>query len=36
MDCYPVAEKWLAECCLNQYPDGRMATLPRRTPAPAI
>ena len=22
MDCYPVVEKWLAECRLNQYPDG--------------
>ena len=27
MDCYPVAEKWLAECRLNQYPDGRMANI---------
>ena len=36
MDCYPVAEKWLAECRLNQYPDGAWRTLPRRTPAPAI
>ena len=36
MDCYPVAEKWLAECRLNQYPTGAWRTLPRRTPAPAI
>ena len=27
MDCYPVVEKWLAECRLNQYPDGRMANI---------
>ncbi len=27
MDCYPVAEKWLSECRLNQYPDGRMANI---------
>ncbi len=32
MDCYPVVEKWLAECRLNQYPDGLWRTLPRRTP----
>ena len=27
MDCYPVVEKWLAECRQNQYPDGRMANI---------
>ena len=27
MDCYPVVEKWLEECRLNQYPDGRMANI---------
>ena len=27
MDCYPVAAKWLSECRLNQYPDGRMANI---------
>lgn len=27
MDCYPVVEKWLAECRLSQYPDGRMANI---------
>ena len=27
MNCYPVAEKWLRECRLNQYPDGRMANI---------
>ena len=27
MDCYPVVEKWLTECRLNQYPDGRMANI---------
>ena len=27
MDCYPVVEKWLGECRLNQYPDGRLANI---------
>ena len=27
MDCYPVVAKWLEECRLNQYPDGRMANI---------
>ena len=27
MDCYPVIEKWLGECRLSQYPDGRMANI---------
>ena len=27
MDCYPVVAKWLKECRLNQYPDGRMANI---------
>ena len=27
MDCYPVVAKWLDECRLNQYPDGRMANI---------
>lgn len=27
MDCFPVVEKWLGECRLNQYPDGRMANI---------
>ena len=36
MDCYPVVEKWLAECRLNQYPDGRMANIapPNGRPGP--
>lgn len=36
MDCYPVVEKWLAECRLNQYPDGRMANIapPSGRPGP--
>ena len=36
MDCYPVVEKWLAECRLNQYPDGRMANIAPPTSAPVI
>ena len=27
MDCYPVIEKWLGECRLNQYPDGRIPNI---------
>ena len=34
MDCYPVVEKWLAECRLNQYPDGRMANIAPPTSRP--
>ncbi|MFV0465569.1 MAG: family 78 glycoside hydrolase catalytic domain [Lachnospiraceae bacterium] len=26
-DCYPVVRKWLAECRLNQYEDGRVANI---------
>ena len=35
MECYPVVEKWLAECLLNQYPDGRMANIAPSTSRPA-
>ena len=34
MECYPVVEKWLAECLLNQYPDGRMANIAPPTSRP--
>ena len=36
MDCYPVVEKWLRECRMNQYPDGRMANIapPNGRPSP--
>lgn len=34
MDCEPVVEKWLAECRLNQYPDGRMANIAPPTSRP--
>lgn len=34
MDCYPVVEKWLGECRLNQYPDGRMANIAPPTSFP--
>ena len=34
MDCYPVVEKWLAECRLNQYRMDAWRTL-RRPPAAA-
>ena len=34
MDCYPVVEKWLTECRLNQYPDGRMANIAPPTSRP--
>lgn len=27
MDCYPVVRKWLSQCRLGQYPDGRMANI---------
>ncbi len=36
MDCYPVVEKWLAQCRQNQYTDGRMANIapPNGRPGP--
>lgn len=36
MDCIPVVEKWLAECRLNQYPDGRMANIAPPTSHPGF
>ena len=35
MDCYPVVEKWLAECRLNQYRMDAWQTLRRPPAAPA-
>lgn len=34
MDCVPVVKKWLEECRLNQYPDGRMANIAPPTSRP--
>lgn len=34
MDCVPVVRKWLGECRLNQYPDGRMANIAPPTSRP--
>lgn len=36
MDAYPVYARWLAECRVDQYPDGRVCNIsPRRTPKPS-
>ena len=36
MDCYPVYARWLAECRVDQYPDGRVFNMsPRRTAKPS-
>lgn len=37
MDAYPVFERYLAECRVDQYPDGRIFNIsPRRTPVPTF
>ena len=37
MDCYPVYKRWLAECRVDQYPDGRVYNMsPRRAPKPSF
>lgn len=37
MDAYPVYARWLAECRVDQYPDGRVANFaPRRTDKPSF
>lgn len=36
MDCVPVVNKWLEECRLNQYPDGRMANIAPPTSRPGF
>lgn len=37
MDAYPVFEKWLGECRVNQYPDGKIPGInPRRQPKPSF
>ena len=34
-DCYPVMRKWLGECRLNQYADGRLANIAPRNNVPS-
>ena len=37
MDAYPVFAKWLGECRVNQYPDGKIPGInPRRQPKPSF
>lgn len=37
MDAYPVFAKWLGECRVNQYPDGKIPGInPRRQPEPSF
>ena len=36
MDCYPVIRKWLAECRMAQYPDGRIANIAPRNNNPSF
>ena len=37
MDSYPVFARWLGECRVNQYPDGKIPGInPRRQPEPSI
>ena len=37
MDSYPVFAKWLGECRVNQYPDGKIPGInPRRQPKPSF
>ena len=37
MDSYPVFRKWLGECRVNQYPDGKIPGInPRRQPKPSF
>lgn len=35
-DCYPVIRKWLGECRLNQYEDGRLANIAPRNNNPGF
>lgn len=35
-DCYPVIRKWLAECRLAQYPDGKVANIAPRNNVPGF
>ncbi len=36
MDCAPVVRKWLGECRLNQYPDGKVANIAPRNNRPTF
>ena len=36
MDCAPVVRKWLGECRLNQYPDGRVANIAPKNNRPTF
>ncbi len=36
MDCVPVVRKWLGECRLNQYPDGKVANIAPRNNRPTF
>lgn len=36
MDCYPVIRKWLAECRMAQYPDGRIANIAPKNNVPGF
>ena len=36
MDCYPVIRKWLGECRLNQYPDGKIANIAPKNNRPTF
>ncbi len=36
MDCYPVVRKWLEECRLAQYPDGKVANIAPRNNNPSF
>lgn len=35
-DCYPVIRKWLGECRLNQYPDGKVANIAPKNNRPTF
>ncbi|MDL2249907.1 glycoside hydrolase family 78 protein [Lachnospiraceae bacterium OttesenSCG-928-J05] len=35
MDCYPVIRRWLGECRLNQYEDGKLANIVPRNNVPS-
>ncbi|MDL2301430.1 glycoside hydrolase family 78 protein [Lachnospiraceae bacterium OttesenSCG-928-D06] len=36
MDCYPVIRRWLLECRLNQYEDGKLANIVPRNNVPSF
>ena len=35
-DCYPIVRKWLGECRLNQYPDGKVANIAPKNNRPTF